>query len=490
MKLMIVGSGYVGLVAGACLSELGHEIVCVDRDMTKIEGLRSGVIPIFEPGLDELILRNAAAGRLTFASDLAELNQGVEAVFIAVGTPPSGIDQSADLSSVYAVARDVARAASSGLVIVTKSTVPVGTGDKIADIMRSTAPALRFRVASNPEFLREGNAIGDFMAPDRIVIGTDDDQASDVLERIYAPLTARGAPLLSTSRRAAELVKYASNCFLATKISFINEVADLCEAVDADIGEVAAGMGLDRRIGSAFLNAGPGYGGSCFPKDCDAMLATAGSNGVKLNVVSSAVAANTARKNAMAMRVLRALGGGAEGKVVAVLGLTFKADTDDVREAPAFALIEGLKKAGVSVRVFDPQGMTHARRMLTDVEFCDSALDACLGADCTVIATEWSEFRALKVKSLARVMRGRTIVDLRNLLDHDTFADEGFIVHSIGRTARLPALPALARGGDPLAAPMAANSEDVSVFSSNARGSAESAFRRRVGGHVGYGVTL
>jgi UDPglucose 6-dehydrogenase len=490
MKLMIVGSGYVGLVAGACLSELGHEIVCVDRDAAKIAGLRSGIVPIFEPGLDELVLRNAAAGRLTFASDLAELNQGVEAVFIAVGTPPSSIDQSADLSSVYAVARDVARTASSGLVIVTKSTVPVGTGDEIAHIMRSIAPGLRFSVASNPEFLREGNAIGDFMAPDRIVIGTEDDHARDVLERTYAPLTARGAPLLSTSRRAAELVKYASNCFLATKISFINEVADLCEAVDADIGEVAAGMGLDRRIGSAFLNAGPGYGGSCFPKDCDAMLATAGSNGVKLNVVSSAVAANTARKNAMAMRVLRALGGDAKGKVVAVLGLTFKADTDDVREAPAFALIEGLKRAGVSVRVFDPQGMTHARQMLAGVKFCDSALDACLGADCTVIATEWSEFRALEVKSLARVMRDRTIVDLRNLLDHDTFADEGFIVHSIGRAARLPALPALARGGDSLATPMATNSEDVSVFSSNAGGRAESAFRRRACGHVGYGVTL
>jgi UDPglucose 6-dehydrogenase len=445
MKLMIVGSGYVGLVAGACLSELGHEIVCVDRDATKIEGLRAGVVPIFEPGLDELVLRNAAAGRLTFASDLAELNNGVDAVFIAVGTPPSSIDQSADLSSVFAVARDVARAASTGLVIVTKSTVPVGTGDKIAAIMRSTAPALRFCVASNPEFLREGSAIGDFMAPDRIVIGVEDDYARDVLERAYAPLTARGAPLLSTSRRAAELVKYASNCFLATKISFINEVADLCEAVDADIEEVAAGMGLDRRIGSAFLRAGPGYGGSCFPKDCDAMLATAGLNGVKLNVISSAVAANDARKNAMARRVVRALEGDAEDNVVAVLGLTFKADTDDVRETPAFALIDGLKQAGISVRVFDPQGMEHARRILTDVEFCGSALDACSGADCAVIATEWPEFRALDVKTFARVMRGRTIVDLRNLLDHEAFAGDGFVVHSIGRAARLPARAAVAQ---------------------------------------------
>ncbi|MFO1162614.1 MAG: UDP-glucose/GDP-mannose dehydrogenase family protein [Reyranellaceae bacterium] len=448
MKLMIVGSGYVGLVAGACLSDLGHEIVCVDRDTKKIEALRSGILPIFEPGLDELVLRNAAAGRLTFASDLAELNRGVEAVFIAVGTPPSSIDQSADLSSVFAVAREVARTASDGLVIITKSTVPVGTGDEIADIMRTVAPALRFSVASNPEFLREGNAIGDFMAPDRIVIGTEDDRARDVLERTYAPLTSRGAPLLATSRRAAELVKYASNCFLATKISFINEVADLCEAVGADVEEVAAGMGLDRRIGPAFLNAGPGYGGSCFPKDCDALLATAGDNGVKLNVVSSAVAANTARKNAMARRVVRALGNDTKGKVVTVLGLTFKADTDDVREAPAFALIEGLKQAGISVRVFDPQGMGHARRMLSGVEFCGSALDASWGADCIVVATEWREFRTLDVDSLARAMRGRTIVDLRNLLDHEQFVDKGFVVHGIGRTARLPARAVAARGGE------------------------------------------
>jgi UDPglucose 6-dehydrogenase len=456
MKVMIVGSGYVGLVAAACLSDLGHEIVCVDWDATKIEGLRAGVVPIFEPGLDELVLRNAAAGRLTFASDLTALNNGIEAVLIAVGTPPSRVDQSADLSSVFAVAGDVARAALTGLVIVTKSTVPVGTGDKIAAIMRSTAPALRFCVASNPEFLREGSAIGDFMAPDRIIIGVEDDHGRDVLERIYAPLVARGAPLLSTSRRAAELVKYAANCFLATKISFINEVADLCEAVDADIEEVAAGMGLDRRIGSTFLSAGPGYGGSCFPKDCDAMLATAGINGVKLNVISSAVATNEARKNAMARRVVRALEGDVEDSVVAVLGLTFKADTDDVRETPALALIEGLKQAGALVRVFDPQGMEHARRILTGVEFCGSARDACSGADCVVIATEWQEFRAIDVKTFARVMRGRTIVDLRNLLDHEAFVGEGFVVHSVGRPVRLPAQAAVGqrrrvRGSDEFA---------------------------------------
>jgi UDPglucose 6-dehydrogenase len=441
---MIVGSGYVGLVAAACLSELGHEIVCVDRDAAKIAGLQAGIMPIFEPGLDALLLGNAAAGRLTFTTDLCELQNGVEAVFIAVGTPPSRTDQSADLSSVFAVAGDVARAASSGLVIVTKSTVPVGTGDKIAAIMRSAAPTLRFGVASNPEFLREGSAIEDFMAPDRIVIGVEDDQTRDVLERAYAPLTARGARLLSTSRRAAELVKYASNCFLATKISFINEVADLCEAVDADIEEVATGMGLDRRIGSAFLSAGPGYGGSCFPKDCGAMLATAGSSGVKLNVISSAVATNEARKDAMAQRVIRALEGDVKDSVVAVLGLTFKANTDDVRETPSLALVKGLKQAGASVRVFDPQGMGHARRLVTDVEFCGSAREACSGADCVVIATEWQEFRALDVKTLTQVMRGRTIVDLRNLLDHDVLVAKGFVVHSIGRPVRSPSRMAVA----------------------------------------------
>jgi UDPglucose 6-dehydrogenase len=471
MKLMIVGSGYVGLVAGACLSELGHEIVCVDRDAAKIEGLQAGLLPIFEPRLDELVLRNAAAGRLSFTSDLGELNNGVEAVFIAVGTPPSSIDQSADLSSVFAVARDVARAASSGLVIVTKSTVPVGTGDKIAGLMRAIAPALPFCVASNPEFLREGSAIGDFMAPDRIVIGVEDDHARDVLERAYMPLTVRGAPLLATSRRAAELVKYASNCFLATKISFINEVADLCEAVDTDIDEVAAGMGLDRRIGSAFLRAGPGYGGSCFPKDCDAMLATAGLHGVKLNVISSAVAANAARKNAMALRVVHALECTVQDNVVAVLGLTFKADTDDVRETPAFALIDGLKQAGISVRVFDPQGMDHARRILTDVEFCGSALAACSGADCAVIATEWPEFRALDAMAFALAMRGRTIVDLRNLLDHEAFAAKGFVVHSVGRPARRPGQAAVAQLG-------------------RALGGGEPALRKRNGVAVARGVTL
>jgi UDPglucose 6-dehydrogenase len=285
------------------------------------------------------------------------------------------------------------------------------------------------------------------MSPDRIVIGIEDDAARKVLERVYSPLTGRGAPLLSTSRRAAELVKYASNCFLATKIAFINEVADLCEAVDADIDEVAAGMGLDRRIGSAFLSAGPGYGGSCFPKDCDAMLATANDNGVKLNVITSAVTTNDKRKNAMAKRVLRALGGDLENKVVAVLGLTFKANTDDVRVSPALALIDGLKQEGISVRVFDPQGMGHARRLLTEVEFCGSALDACSGADCVVIATEWPAFRDLDARTLAKVMTGRTIIDLRNLLDRQALAAEGFIVHSIGRTARLAVRGAVARGG-------------------------------------------
>jgi UDPglucose 6-dehydrogenase len=438
MKLMIVGSGYVGLTTGACLAELGHEVVCVDRDVAKIERLRAGMVPIFEPGLDELIACHSTSGRLSFDTDLGELRNGVEAVFIAVGTPPSAVDNSADLSSVYAVAEAVAREAPKGLVVVTKSTVPVGTGDRIESIMRARSRHV-MSVASNPEFLREGSAIGDFLAPDRIVIGVTDERARDVLASVYAPLTGRGAPLVSMSRRGAELVKYASNCFLATKISFINEVADLCEAVDADIGEVAAGMGLDHRIGSAFLRAGPGYGGSCFPKDCNAMLATAGDFGIELNVISSAVRSNAMRKNAMAGRVVQALKDeGSVHPVVAVLGLTFKADTDDVRETPALAIINGLTEAGITVRAFDPQGMEHARKTLRGVEYCSSALEACSGADCMVVATEWQQFRSLDAKTWARVMRGRTIVDLRNLLDHDALVGEGFTVHSIGRSARRP----------------------------------------------------
>ena len=488
MKLMIVGSGYVGLVAGACLSELGHDVVCVDRDAGKIDRLRAGIVPIFEPGLDELMRANTAAGRLTFANDLSGLANGVDAVFIAVGTPPSSIDQSADLSMVFAVARDVARAATSDLVIVTKSTVPVGTGDEIAGIMRAAAPELRVCVASNPEFLREGTAIKDFMAPDRIVIGVEDDPARDALERVYAPLTERGSPLVATSRRAAELVKYASNCFLATKISFVNELADLCEVVGTDIDEVAGGMGLDRRIGSTFLQAGPGYGGSCFPKDCDALLATAKTNRVTLSVVSSAVAANDARKNAIAGRVLRALDCDTGGNVVAVLGLTFKADTDDVRQTPAFPLIDALKQAGISVRVFDPQGMGHARGILTDVEFCQSALAACSGADCAVIATEWQEFCALDAKTLARAMRRKRIVDLRNLLDHKKFAREGFVVHSVGRPTRLPdrAADGLRAGGP---SPAAGDWEGVSLACrSNAESRGDVGARERPLSNGAYGA--
>ena len=439
MKLMIVGSGYVGLTTGACLAELGHEVVCVDQDVAKIDRLRAGTVPIFEPGLDALIARHSASGHLRFDTGLAELRKGVEAFFIAVGTPPSKTGDGADLSSVYAVAKSLAKDAPENLVVVTKSTVPVGTGDRIAAILRvvSDRPV---SVASNPEFLREGSAIADFMVPDRIVIGVDDERAHEVLARVYAPLTRRGARLLAVPRRAAELVKYAANCFLATKISFINEIADLCEAVDADVEDVAAGMGLDSRIGTAFLRAGPGYGGSCFPKDCDAFLTTARSHGVALNVIGSAVRTNTARKNALARRVLRALEGRAPAKsVVAVLGLTFKADTDDIRETPALALIDGLKQAGVTVRAFDPQGMEHARATLTGVDFCDSALEACAGAHCMVIATEWPEFRTLDPRTCAQVMRGRTIVDLRNHLDHDALVGEGFVVHGIGRPVRRPA---------------------------------------------------
>lgn len=436
MRLMIVGSGYVGLTSGACLAELGHEVICVDRDVAKIDRLRQGIVPIFEPGLDALIAANVAAGRLRFETVLDELDNDVAAVFIAVGTPPSLVDDGADLSAVYAVAEQLAARATRGFVVVTKSTVPVGTGDRVAEILRAGSPH-EISVASNPEFLREGSAIADFMSPDRIVIGVEDERAREVLSGIYAPLTQAGAPLLCLARRASELVKYAANCFLATKISFINEVADLCEAVGADVEEVASGMGLDRRIGAAFLRAGPGYGGSCFPKDCNALLVTAAGSGVEMNVVSSAVRTNTRRKNTLADRVLRAATqDGGRCSVVAVLGLTFKADTDDIRETPALAVIDGLRRQGIVVRAFDPQGMDHARRLLQGVEFCDSALEACSGADCMVIATEWQQFRSLDAQSCARAMRGRTVVDLRNLLDADPLVDAGFAVHGIGRGAR------------------------------------------------------
>src|SRR5665213_1313106 len=446
MKLLVVGSGYVGLVSGACFAELGNEVVCIDRDRAKIEGLRAGVIPIYEPGLEAIVGKNVAAGRLRFDTDMTALaGEAVDAVFIAVGTPPRAGDQGADLTSVFAVAADIAEHASGPLVVVTKSTVPVGTGDAVEQIVRARAPGLRLSVVSNPEFLREGEAIVDFMAPDRIVVGAEDDFGRETMERLYAPLRERGAGLLFMGRRGAELVKYASNAFLVTKISFINEIADLCEAVDADIDEVARGIGMDRRIGSAFLTAGPGYGGSCFPKDCAALLTTAQDHAVDLRIVESAINANHARKRVMARRVINAMGGAVQGATIAVLGLTFKANTDDMRDAPSIAIVESLRLGGAQVKVYDPRGMPQARGLLGDVDYCASAIGCCAGADCIVLATEWPEFLTLDLKAMAKAARGRVFVDLRNLFDVERLLAAGFTVHGIGRRSRAPA-PGTAEG--------------------------------------------
>ncbi|MEO7026252.1 MAG: UDP-glucose/GDP-mannose dehydrogenase family protein [Caulobacteraceae bacterium] len=438
MKLVIVGSGYVGLVTGVCFAALGHQVICVDRDGEKIAKLRAGITPIYEPGLEPMIARNLAGKRLRFDTDLPDL-MAIDAVFIAVGTPPKATDQGADLSSVFAVAGEVARRLDGRVggrcVVVTKSTVPVGTGDAIERLIRAAAPRLAVSVVSNPEFLREGEAIGDFLRPDRVVIGAEDAWGRRIVERIYAPLAADGVELLLISRRAAELVKYAANAFLATKISFINEMADLCEAVDADIDEVATGIGLDKRIGAAFLKAGPGYGGSCFPKDCAALLTTAQDNAVDLRVVESALTANQLRKRLMARRVVTALGGVAEGKTVAILGLTFKAETDDMRDAPSITIVDVLRQAGARLRVYDPQGMPQARAVLGEVAYAASALECCAGADVIVVTTEWREFAELDLEAVAAVAPGRLILDMRNILDPARVAAAGFDLHGIGRRA-------------------------------------------------------
>jgi len=433
---MIVGSGYVGLVSGACFAELGHDVVCVDRDHDKIAALRAGHVPIFEPGLDQLIAHNHAAGRMRFETAIELAGSGVEAVFIAVGTPPKASDGSADLSAVYSVSAEVAASAREDLVLVTKSTVPVGTGDEIEAIIRRVDPRATISVASNPEFLREGQAIDDFLNPDRIVVGVEDGMSQATLARLYAPLTNKGAPLLAMRRRAAELVKYASNCFLATKISFINEMADLCESVDVDVLDISAGMGLDRRIGSAFLQPGPGYGGSCFPKDCNALISTARAREISLSVVESAIDSNRNRQHLLAGKILKTLGSDLRGKTVAVLGLTFKAETDDIRETPSIPIIRALRAAGARVTAYDPQAAATVAKLLPDVTYARSALDCCADADCVVVATEWREFRELDARLVAKAAKGRVIHDLRNILDRDAFAEAGFTVYGVGRPAR------------------------------------------------------
>src|ERR1700733_3246794 len=414
MRVTMIGAGYVGLVSGACFADFGHQVTCIDKDAAKVAALNRGEIPIFEPGLTELVEANMRQGRLEFALDASRIGDA-EAVFIAVGTPSRRGDGHADLSFVYDAVREIAPQLNASAVVVTKSTVPVGTGDEIEHILRQKRPDAEIQVVSNPEFLREGAAIQDFKHPDRIVVGSEDPRARAVLAEIYRPLYLNTPPILYVGRRTAELIKYASNAFLATKITFINEIADLCERVGADVQEVARGMGLDNRIGAKFLHAGPGFGGSCFPKDATALLKTAHDHGAQLRIVETVTAINEQRKRAMARKVLKAFDGSIRGRTVAVLGLTFKPNTDDTRDSPAVPLITALTDMGARVRCYDPAGMEQAKLQLPDVTYCDSAYSAAEGADAVVIATEWEQFRALDLKQLRRIMAQPVIVDLRNI---------------------------------------------------------------------------
>ena len=432
MRIAMIGTGYVGLVSGACFADFGHRVCCVDKDSTKIDGLNGGVMPIWEPGLEAIVKSNAERGRLTFTTDLRTAVEQAEAVFIAVGTPARRGDGHADLTFVFDAVRELARFIRPGTVVVTKSTVPVGTGDRIEAILREEGVA-DVSVASNPEFLREGAAIADFKHPDRIVVGAEDERAQDVLREIYRPLFLNRAPILITGRRTAELTKYAANAFLAVKISFINEIADLCEAVDADVQDVARGIGLDNRIGPKFLHAGPGYGGSCFPKDTLALLQTADEAGVDQRIVRTTVKVNDDRKEQMVERVERALGGSVSGKRVGVLGLAFKPNTDDMREAPAIPLINALVERGASVSAFDPVARHQAEQLLSGIDFADDAYAAADGADALVIVTEWDEFRALDLERIAGSLKGKVLVDLRNVYDRSEAQEAGLAFYGVGR---------------------------------------------------------
>jgi len=435
MKIAVIGTGYVGLVSGTCFSEYGHRVICVDKDAAKIEALKKGIIPIFEPGLDTMVARNQSSGLLSFTTDLSEAMDGAEAVFIAVGTPSRRGDGHADLQYVFAAVTELADHIKSFTVVVTKSTVPVGTGAEIKKLLSSKLDASLFSVASNPEFLREGAAIEDFMRPDRVVIGVENDRAKAVMQELYRPLNLNESPLVFTGRETAEIIKYAANAFLATKISFINEMADLCEVVGADVQAVAKGIGLDKRIGGKFLHAGPGFGGSCFPKDTRALMHSADDYGIPMQIVRSVIDVNEARKLAMADRVIKASGGSIDGKHIAVLGLTFKPNTDDMRESPSLDIIPALQKAGGEIHAFDPKGMPEAREMLPEVHFHDDAYGTLEDADAVVIITEWNQFRALDMKKVKSLMKTPLMVDLRNIYPQADMEAKGFTHIGIGRPA-------------------------------------------------------
>lgn len=433
MKVTIIGSGYVGLVSGACFADFGHDVICVDKNNHKIAALRQGIMPIFEPGLAELVAKNMRDNHLAFATELGPAVRDADAVFIAVGTPSRRGDGHADLSYVYAAAEEIAHEISGYTVIVTKSTVPVGTGDEVEAIIRKVRPDAEFAVVSNPEFLREGAAIGDFKRPDRIVVGTDDHRARDVMKEIYRPLYLNEPPLVFTNRRTSELIKYAANAFLAVKITFINEIADLCEKTGANVQEVARGIGLDNRIGAKFLHAGPGYGGSCFPKDTQALVKTGQDYGAPLRIVETVVGVNDQRKEAMAQRIIKACSGTVKDKTIAILGLAFKPNTDDMREAPSLVIVEALKKAGAIIRAFDPEAMDQARSMIDGVTFTDNAYECMDGADAVAIITEWDAFRALDLDRVKALLRQPILVDLRNIYRPDEIRRRGFYYESVGR---------------------------------------------------------
>lgn len=433
MKIAMIGSGYVGLVSGACFADFGHDVVCVDKDAGKIERLNANIMPIYEPGLDALVKTNVDAGRLSYSTELAESVKGCDAVFIAVGTPSRRGDGHADLSYVYAAAKEIAGAIDPRTVVVTKSTVPVGTGDEVETIIAETRPDLEFAVVSNPEFLREGAAIGDFKRPDRIVVGTDTEWAREVMRAIYRPLFLNESPILFTGRRSSELIKYAANAFLATKITFINEMADLCEKLGANVQDVSRGIGLDNRIGRKFLHAGPGYGGSCFPKDTLALLKTAQDNESPVRIVEAVVQANDLRKRAMGRKIVAALGGEARGKKVALLGLTFKPNTDDMRDAPSIAIVQTLLDAGAVIHAHDPEGMEEAAKIMPEIRMTESAYDAAKDADAVAIVTEWDAYRALDLNRLREVMAGDALIDLRNIYSESEAESAGFRYTAVGK---------------------------------------------------------
>ena len=433
MRVTMIGAGYVGLVSGACFADFGHTVTCVDKDPGKIERLEQGVMPIFEPGLAELVASNVKEGRLSFTLDAKEAIKNADAIFIAVGTPSRRGDGHADLSYVYGAAEEIAQHMDGFTVVVTKSTVPVGTGDEVEEIIRKTNPNAKFAVVSNPEFLREGAAISDFKRPDRVVVGTDSEEAREVMRNLYRPLFINETPIMFTERRTSELIKYAANAFLAVKITFINEMADLCEKVGANVQDVSKGIGLDNRIGKKFLHAGPGYGGSCFPKDTLALTKTANDAGSPVRIVDTVVQVNNARKKAMAQRVIDAMGGSAAGKTIGVLGLAFKPNTDDMRDAPSLDIIPALQAAGARVKAFDPESMHEAGKMLSGVDFCDGPYHAIDGADAMVLITEWDQFRAIDFDRVKKLLKTPTVVDLRNVYQPSDMAKRGFNYVSVGR---------------------------------------------------------